>query len=103
MEVIRENGGIPAEKGYPSYEKGVPNFPGSICVSINDEVIHGVPSERVIIKDGDIVSVDVNLVLPLALLPVSFLVLILFLCLLFHNLELLGLRACFYQFHDLEI
>ena len=57
-KVIRENGGIPAEKGYPSYQKGVPNFPGSICVSINDEVIHGVPSGRVKIKDGDIVSVD---------------------------------------------
>lgn len=57
-KVIRENGGIPAQKGYPSYEKGVPNFPGSICVSINDEVIHGIPSERVIIQDGDIVSVD---------------------------------------------
>ena len=57
-KVIRENGGIPAQKGYPSYEKGVPNFPGSICVSINDEVIHGIPSEKVIIQDGDIVTVD---------------------------------------------
>lgn len=57
-KVIRENGGIPAEKGYPSYQKGVPAFPGSICVSINDEVIHGIPSERTKIKDGDIVSVD---------------------------------------------
>lgn len=57
-KVIRENGGIPAEKGYPSYEKGVPPFPGSICVSINDEIIHGVPSNRIKIKDGDIVSVD---------------------------------------------
>jgi methionyl aminopeptidase len=37
--VIRENGGIPAEKGYPSGIKGVPDFPGSICASINDEVI----------------------------------------------------------------
>ena len=57
-KVIRENGGIPAEKGYPSYQKGVPDFPGSICVSINDEVIHGIPSGRTKIKDGDIVSVD---------------------------------------------
>ena len=57
-KVIRENGGIPAEKGYPSYQKGVPDFPGSSCVSINDEVIHGIPSGRVKIKDGDIVSVD---------------------------------------------
>ena len=54
-KVIRENGGIPAEKGYPSYEKGVPNFPGSICVSINDEVIHGVPSEKVIIKERKLI------------------------------------------------
>ncbi len=57
-KVIRQNGGIPAEKGYPSYQKGVPDFPGSICVSINDEVIHGIPSSKVVIKDGDIVSVD---------------------------------------------
>ena len=57
-KVIRENGGIPAEKGYPSYEKGVAPFPGSICASINDEVIHGIPSGRVHLKEGDIVSID---------------------------------------------
>ena len=56
--VIRENGGIPAQKGYPSYQKGVPNFPSTICASINDEVIHGVPSKNKIIQEGDIVSVD---------------------------------------------
>ena len=56
--VIRACGGIPAEKGYPSGEKGVPNFPGSICASINDEVIHGIPSKRTILKNGDIISVD---------------------------------------------
>ena len=55
---IKENGGIPAEKGYPSGVKGVPNFPGSLCVSINDVVIHGVPSKDIIIKDGDVVSID---------------------------------------------
>lgn len=57
-KVIRENGGIPAEKGYPSNEKGIPDFPGSICASVNDEVIHGIPSKKVILKDGDIVSID---------------------------------------------
>lgn len=57
-KIIRENGGIPAEKGYPSYEKGVKPFPASICVSINDEVIHGIPSDRVHLRDGDIVSID---------------------------------------------
>ena len=55
---MRKNGAIPAEKGYPSGVKGVPNFPGSICASVNDEVIHGIPSKKVILKEGDIVSID---------------------------------------------
>ena len=57
-KIIREIGGIPAQKGYPSGEKGVPNFPGTLCVSINDEIIHGIPSNRRIIHDGDVVSID---------------------------------------------
>lgn len=57
-KVIRENGGIPAQKGYPSYQKGVPDFPSTICASVNDEVIHGIPSDRVHLKDGDMVSID---------------------------------------------
>lgn len=57
-KTIRDNGGIPAEKGYPSGEKGVPDFPGSICASVNDEVIHGIPSKKTILKDGDIISID---------------------------------------------
>jgi len=55
---MKKYGAIPAEKGYPSGIKGVPDFPGSICSSINDVVIHGIPSNREIIKDGDIVSID---------------------------------------------
>lgn len=57
-KTMRDNGAIPAEKGYPSGVKGVPDFPGSICASINDVVIHGIPSSRDILKEGDIVSVD---------------------------------------------
>ena len=57
-KTIRENGGIPAEKGYPSGVKGVPDFPASICASINDEVIHGIPSKKVVLKEGDLVSID---------------------------------------------
>jgi len=57
-KTIRENGGIPAQKGYPSGEKEIPNFPASICTSINDEVIHGIPSKYRILKEGDIVSID---------------------------------------------
>lgn len=39
-------------------EKDVPNFPGTLCVSINDEIIHGIPSNRRVIHDGDVVSID---------------------------------------------
>ena len=55
---MKKYGAIPAEKGYPSGVKGVPAFPGSICASVNDEVIHGIPSKRVILKEGDIISID---------------------------------------------
>jgi len=47
---IRDHGGVPGFKGYQGY-------PATLCVSINDEVVHGIPSRRVL-KDGDIVSVD---------------------------------------------
>lgn len=57
-EFIKSQGGIPAQKGYPSGVKGVPDFPSTLCVSINDEVIHGIPSKKRIINDGDIVSID---------------------------------------------
>ena len=57
-KTMRENGAIPAEKGYPSGVEGIPNFPGSICASLNDEVIHGIPSKHVILKEGDIISID---------------------------------------------
>ncbi|MBR6505078.1 MAG: type I methionyl aminopeptidase [Clostridia bacterium] len=57
-KTIRDNGGIPAQKGYPGPDKYTPAFPASICASINDEVIHGIPSKKVILKEGDIVSID---------------------------------------------
>lgn len=48
-----ENGAIPAPLNYGG-------FPKSVCVSINDVVCHGIPSEDTILKDGDIVNVDVS-------------------------------------------
>ena len=39
---------------------GLYGFPGSACISVNDTVVHGIPSDRVVLKDGDIVSVDVG-------------------------------------------
>ena len=55
-EFIRDNGAIPTFKGYPnSYGS---TFPGSICASVNDVVVHGVPSADVVLKDGDVISID---------------------------------------------
>jgi methionyl aminopeptidase len=50
--VIRKAGGIPVFKGY-----GVPPFPATLTVSINEELVHGIPSKRRL-KEGDIVSID---------------------------------------------
>ena len=52
-DTIRKNGMIPSFKGYGG-------FPASACVSINDEVVHGIPDKKRILMDGDIVSVDVG-------------------------------------------
>lgn len=56
-DYIRSNGGIPAFKGYT--QPGTPPYPGSICVSIDDEVVHGIPGKR-ILKEGEIISIDVG-------------------------------------------
>jgi len=55
-EFIRDHGAIPSFKGFPN-PKGTP-FPGSICTSVNEVVVHGVPSSETVLKDGDIISVD---------------------------------------------
>ena len=48
---IINSGGLPACKGYEGY-------PATICASVNDMVVHGIPSDHVILKEGDIISVD---------------------------------------------
>ncbi len=55
---MKKYGAISAEKGYDPGIRGVPPYPAATCISINDEVIHGVPSSKRYIQDGDIVSVD---------------------------------------------
>lgn len=52
-EKTRELGGIPAPLGYDG-------FPKSVCTSVNDEVCHGIPDENVILREGDIINVDVS-------------------------------------------
>ena len=55
-EFIRDHGAIPTFKGFPN-PYGSP-FPSSICTSINENVVHGIPSSDVVLRDGDIISVD---------------------------------------------
>ena len=53
MKIIKENRAIPTFLGYHG-------FPGCICASINEAVVHGIPSEDIILKEGDIIAVDVG-------------------------------------------
>lgn len=50
-EFIRDNGAIPSCKGYEG-------FPATLCTSVNEQVVHGIPSDKVVLKEGDIISVD---------------------------------------------
>lgn len=56
-EFIRDNGGIPAFKNYKSSFDSDP-FPNTLCISLNEEVVHGLPGKDKLLKEGDIVSVD---------------------------------------------
>ncbi|MEE8715680.1 MAG: type I methionyl aminopeptidase [Coriobacteriales bacterium] len=50
-DFIRSHGGVPGFKGYGG-------FPASICASVNDEVVHGIPSSKRVLKEGDVLSID---------------------------------------------
>lgn len=58
-EYLRKQGGLPAFLNYKQ-EGSVYPFPASLCVSINDEVVHGIPSESRIIQEGDLVMLDLG-------------------------------------------
>ena len=55
-EFIRDHGAKPGFKGYKDY-------PNTLCTSVNSQVVHGIPSKAVVLKDGDIVSVDCGVIL----------------------------------------
>jgi methionyl aminopeptidase len=55
-DVTTKNGGIPAPLNYQG-------FPKSVCTSLNNEVCHGIPDENIILKEGDIINVDVSTIL----------------------------------------
>lgn len=56
--IIASSGGEPLFKNYPHFAGGAP-YPATVCVSVNEEVVHGIPGDRVL-TDGDIVSFDVG-------------------------------------------
>ena len=57
-DIIRSHDAIPSFLNF-----GQPPFPGTICASVNDEVVHGIPKKNRILQDGDIISVDVGAIL----------------------------------------
>lgn len=58
QELVLREGGTPAFKGYGDPHNA---FPATICASINDEVVHGIPHEEVVLNDGDILKVDIGM------------------------------------------
>ncbi len=50
-EYIRSNGGIPSFKGYY-------NYPASLCTSVNEQIVHAIPSRRQVLREGDLISID---------------------------------------------
>lgn len=56
--IIRQHGAIPSFKGYP--HRGRNDFPASICASLNQEIVHGIPSVHRVLQEGDIISIDVG-------------------------------------------
>lgn len=58
-KVILQHGATPSFKGVPSGDPDAPPFPASICASVNEEIVHGIPSQRRL-KEGDIISLDVG-------------------------------------------
>ncbi|MCX7799780.1 MAG: type I methionyl aminopeptidase [Fimbriimonadales bacterium] len=55
-EIVRSEGGVPAFKGYRG-------FPASVCASVNEEVVHGIPSPERVLRHGDIVGLDLGVTL----------------------------------------
>ncbi len=56
--IIRQHDAVPSFLGYPY--TGTNDFPASVCASINQEIVHGIPSHQRVLEEGDIISVDVG-------------------------------------------
>lgn len=62
-KLIIKNGGVPSFKGYQTH-KSDPPFPSTICISINEEVVHGDGTRSIILKSGDVVDFDIGMRYP---------------------------------------
>lgn len=63
QSLIFESGGRSSFKGYRIRETKIP-YPGSLCVSVNDEVVHAIPRREKILKEGDVVGLDIGMIWP---------------------------------------
>lgn len=59
---IRDHGGTPSFLGVPAADPGIQPFPGAICASINDAIVHGIPGSAVL-REGDIIGLDCGVIL----------------------------------------
>ena len=60
--IIRGYDAIPAFVNYPNARQGGPVFPATLCTSINEELVHGIPSQQRVLAEGDIISIDVGVI-----------------------------------------
>ena len=60
VELLAKRRGVGTSKNYPTYKPGE-GFPAETCISINEEVVHGIPSKRRVLKEGDLVTLDLAL------------------------------------------
>lgn len=59
-DFMRSRGAVPSFKGYRI--PGLNPFPGSICASVNSAIVHGIPSKKVVLQEGDIIGIDVGVI-----------------------------------------
>jgi methionyl aminopeptidase len=59
-QVIRDHNAVPSFLDYPNNKPGAPAYPATINASINSELVHGIPSSKRVLKEGDIISLDVG-------------------------------------------